>query len=243
MCIGAIDGKHINIVAPTGSGSYFFNYKKRNSIVLMAIANANYEFIMCDVGTNGRVSDGGVIRNTRFYEKLLAGTLKIPNVPDGSLPYVFVADEAFALRPDLLKPFSQKELNYERRIFNYRLSRARRIIENVFGILAARFRIFHTEINLKLETIEIVTLCCCLLHNFLRIKRSCHYMPSNDTDQEDFSNGTVVHGLTSDGIFDGLQRTPANLSANAKISRQKFLEYFIGDGAVEWQHRMIANNE
>lgn len=207
----------------------------------MAIANANYEFIMCDIGTNGRVSDGGVIKNTKFYERLLADTLKIPKVADGSLPYVFVADEAFSLRPDMLKPFSQRELNYERRIFNYRLSRARRIIENVFGILAARFRIFHTAINLKLETTEMVTLCCCILHNFLRIK-CCDYIPSEVVDQEETENGTIVRGLTSDGTFDNLQRTSRNISATAKETRQKFLQYFIGEGAVEWQDRMVSQN-
>lgn len=36
----------------------------------MTIANANYEFIYYDVGTNGRVSDGGVIANTKFFERL-----------------------------------------------------------------------------------------------------------------------------------------------------------------------------
>lgn len=48
------------------------------------------------------------------------------------LPYVFMGDEAFTLLEDFLKPFSQKDLNPERKIFNYRLSRARRIMENVF---------------------------------------------------------------------------------------------------------------
>lgn len=37
----------------------------------MAIVNANYEFIMVDVGANGRVSDGGVFSNTKFYELLV----------------------------------------------------------------------------------------------------------------------------------------------------------------------------
>uniref|UniRef100_A0A1Y1LDP2 DDE Tnp4 domain-containing protein n=1 Tax=Photinus pyralis TaxID=7054 RepID=A0A1Y1LDP2_PHOPY len=209
----------------------------------MAISNANYEFIMCDIGTNGRVSDGGVIRNTTFYELLVANKLKIPKVGNGALPYVFVADEAFTLRPDMLKPFSQKQLNYERRIFNYRLSRARRIIENVFGILVARFRIFHTDINLKLETTEIVTLCCCILHNFLCIKSSNHYIPPESTDQEDIGNATVTPGLASHGVFDELQRTPTNISANAKQTRQQYLEYFNGVGAVEWQDRMIVQRE
>jgi len=70
-CLGAGDGKHVKITPPTGSGSFYWNYKGFNSLVLMSVANANYEFLYCDVGTNGRVSDGGVIENTKFYEKLL----------------------------------------------------------------------------------------------------------------------------------------------------------------------------
>lgn len=140
-CLGAVDGKHIRIVPPPDSGSFYYNYKKTHSIVLMAIANANYEFIYCDVGTNRRVSDGGVINNTAFYEKLVTDNLNIPTPnhdPSGlKLPYVFVGDEAFAMRPDLLKPFCRATLTREKRIFNYRLCRARRVVENTFGIFAA----------------------------------------------------------------------------------------------------------
>jgi hypothetical protein len=67
------------------------------------------------------VSDGGVIENPKFYEKLLHEEihLPLPRKPDNStrdLPYVFVGDEAFALCKDLLKPFSQKHLTNERRV-------------------------------------------------------------------------------------------------------------------------------
>ena len=49
----SVDGKHVKITPPTGSGSFYWNYKGFNSLVLMSIANANYEFLYCDIGTNG----------------------------------------------------------------------------------------------------------------------------------------------------------------------------------------------
>jgi hypothetical protein len=77
-CIGAIDGKHVETRKPPGTGSYYFNYKHSLRIVLMAIVNANYEFIMVDVGANGRFSDGSVFSNKLLFEKLLSKQLCIP---------------------------------------------------------------------------------------------------------------------------------------------------------------------
>ena len=59
-CIGAIDGKHIVVQPPPEAGSHFFNYKHTHSIVLLAVAGPDYQCIYADIGTNGRVSDGGV---------------------------------------------------------------------------------------------------------------------------------------------------------------------------------------
>ena len=74
-CIGAADGKHIRILHPKNSGSEFFNYKSFCSIVLLAVVDADYKFLFADVGCQGRISDGGVLKNSSFWEKLVEGMI------------------------------------------------------------------------------------------------------------------------------------------------------------------------
>lgn len=72
-CVGSIDEKHVNIVKAANSGSYFYNYKGKFSIVLMTICQ--YEFIMVHPGTNGKVSDCGILNETKFFELLMFSSL------------------------------------------------------------------------------------------------------------------------------------------------------------------------
>lgn len=75
----------------------------------------------------------------------------------------------------MMKPFPGRVLTVAERIYNYRLSRARRVVENAFGILSARFRVFRNAIHLDADKTKRLTLACCALHNFL-IEKTSSYM-------------------------------------------------------------------
>ena len=255
-CLGAIDGKHIVIQAPNRRGSEFFIYKKTHSIVLLAVCNANYEFTLVDIGDAGRQSDGGVYTNSKLGYAISNDLLKIPNAecfPSSTngkkYPYVFIGDDAFQLKPHLLKPYPGGGDGDEMKtIYNYRLSRARRVIENAFGIAAARFRIFRNPIIAKVETVTLVTKAVILLHNFL-MKTQCHddlynYCPPGFVDTECNTRRIPghwredVHGTT--GLLPLTGQGSNNYSRNSATVRDDFKVYlFSRKGAVPWHGDMV----
>lgn len=200
-CLGALDGKHIVIQAPNNSGSTYYNYKGTHSIILMATVDANYKFTYIDVGCNSRASDGGVFENSSLKQGLEENTVRLPPpepLPGREIPvpYVFVADDVFAMRSYILKPYPFRNQPAPNRIFNYRLSRARRIVENAFGIIANRFRVLRRPINLCPNTVENIILAICTLHNLLlstNKSRSAYFYPGS-IDTEDTENRNIQPG-------------------------------------------------
>ncbi|KAK1903084.1 Protein ALP1-like, partial [Dissostichus eleginoides] len=171
-----------------GTGSTYYNYKHTFSIVLMALVDSNYKLLYVDVGCNGRIADGGVFGGCSLQDALENRTANIPApaplpASDQAVCYSIVADEAFPLKEHLMKPYPNRRLAVEQRIFHYRLSRARRVVENAFGILANRFRVFLTTINIQdTAKVEAIVLACCGLHNFLRTENCSAYMAGVERD-------------------------------------------------------------
>ncbi|XP_052747354.1 uncharacterized protein LOC128199910 isoform X1 [Bicyclus anynana] len=180
-CLGAVDGKHIRILKPAKSGSMFFNYKEYYSFVLMAVVDSEYRFIFISVGSFGKECDSSILKDSTFWQKINDGTLNVPkprplheNLHE-ELPFILVGDEGFALTPNLLRPYGGTHLNTDKKIFNYRLSRARRYVECAFGILANKWRIIHRAIDLNVDTAIQVIKACAVLHNFVREKDGINF--------------------------------------------------------------------
>ncbi|XP_071497092.1 putative nuclease HARBI1 [Diadema antillarum] len=202
--VGAIDGKHVACKAPANSGSTYYNYKGFFSIILFAMVDADYKFIYIDASSNGSASDAQIYNASDFKDRLerkLIMGFPGPDPPPNDthdVPYFIIGDEAFSLiRTYFMKPYSSRYLTCEERILNYRLSRARRVVENAFGILANRFQILLTTMQHDPETVRRIVEACCILHNLMRTR---HPVLQNRLVDRQQGNGDMEPGEWRQGL-------------------------------------------
>jgi len=81
-----------------------------------------------------------VFKNSNFGKLLYSNKLDLPEpalspeIDSNPQPYVFIGDEVFALYTHLLRHYPGRNLTDIRRVFNYRLSRARRMVECAYWL-------------------------------------------------------------------------------------------------------------
>lgn len=214
-----------------------FNYKHTFSIVLLALADANYKLLYIDVGCKGRISDGGVFSRSSLYGAIERNLLNIPPpqcLPGTSIktPYVIVADDAFALKTYMMKPYSFRGQDIAQRVFNYRLSRARRMIESVFGLMAIKFRVLRTTIEISEKNVKTCVLAICALHNFLLNSNRADYLGT-------ISSSSSSQNTDIDSVPNVVSNVERNASSEAKNVRETLKDYFSNAGQVSWQYDMI----
>ncbi|KAJ8895437.1 hypothetical protein PR048_000769 [Dryococelus australis] len=159
--VAVLDGKHVLIQAPPH--------------MLLTLVDANYKFLAVGVGAFGKNSDANIFSNSAIGKGLSEGNFNLPPpkpLPGEitNIPHVIIGDEDSPLRTYLMRPYSRDDvkLDVEKKILNYRLSRARNTVENTFGILAPRFRIFQRKSTMSHEHVVLTVLSACCLHNLLR---------------------------------------------------------------------------
>lgn len=244
--IGAIDGKHVACKAPPNTGSEYYNYKGFFSVLLFAMVSSDYKFLWVDVNGNGSASDAQVFNNSELKEALEADAIvgwprpdPLPNDTQ-DVPYFIVGDDAFALRTYLMKPYSSRHMTREERLFNYRLSRARRVVENAFGILVNRFQVLLTTMQHNAATVRLIVKACVLLHNLMRTRYPTLQNRLLDREQ---SNGDIEPGEWRIGrnLYDTEHvQAPNRASKEGKMQRNLIKHWCNSPaGAVPWQDRMI----
>jgi len=163
-CVGSIDGKYIRLKCPSNSGSMYYNCKHFYSIVLQGLADVRYRFINIDVGAYGKQSDGGIFRHSSLYQLLSSNNFNMPHAKKlplsyVELPFVILGDEAYPLLSYLLRPYLRRQLTESRRLFNYCLSRGRRVVESAFGIFTGKWRILNKPIETSPNMADRIVKC------------------------------------------------------------------------------------
>lgn len=207
---------------------------------MLALVDSNYNFIFADIGCRGRISDGGVFRNSLLWKKICLNTLNLPTphpLPGSykDVPYVFLGDGAFALSTHVMKPYpGNHDSGSPKRIFNQNLSRSRVVVENTFGILVTKFRIFKKPIPFNPEKVSLITMTCILLHNFLRKSAtSSHiYTPPGNIDIYDENSVLIAPGswrneIETTCVVRNIPITARRSALNAHEIREEFTKYFV----------------
>ena len=243
---GALDGKHVACRQPPNSGSTYYNYKGFYSIIMLALVDADYKFIWVDIGGKGAASDAQIYNASELKEVVDDASIGfpppefLPGDNQDPCPFFFVADDAFALDESMMKPFSQRKMTDEERIYNYRLSRSRRIVENAFGILANRFQILLTTMNHHPSTVRLIVQTCIILHNLMRTRYPG--LQNAAVDREDDQHNVIPGAWRTGRNMQDLHTVRGPNRASTVAKRQRLLlKHYVNSpaGSVAWQDRMI----
>ncbi|XP_014665860.1 PREDICTED: uncharacterized protein LOC106807881 [Priapulus caudatus] len=175
-------------------------------------------------------------------QSMRARTANIPDPTpypgdDTPMAYTIVADDAFPLRDDIMKPYPYRSMELDKRVYNYRLSRAQRVVENAFGIMANKFRVFLTTIALPPETVDKIVMATCALHNYLHVKIGTGYV-AKVGDSEDPGTHAITAGLwhKDPQLEQAALKPGTNPTKKAKAHRDLLKSYFNSElGPVDWQ--------
>ena len=242
-CIGAIDGSHIYVAAPSNTvvAADHRNRNKSFSILLQGVVDSKCYFTSINTGPPGSLHDSAHFRSTELYKKVEEGIMggfhddPLTWASGLSFPPYIVADRGYPLLSWCITPFKKGPmgvpLTMEEAWFNRKHSSTRMSVERGFGILKARFKEIGTKSSLKLNFLPTVVHTCCVLHNILlaskdrtldQILIECHLPPMdyNDTtrrEEEEAFQAPRPMGLVSEerALLEG------------QMAREDLLDYLV----------------
>ena len=140
----------------------------------------------------------------------------------------------------MMKPYGTRTLTREERIFNYRLSRARRVVENAFGILVNRFQVMRTTMEHHPDTVRLIVKTCMVLHNLMR---SRYPSLQNQLLDRQMPDGDMEPGAwrTGQNLEDTVNVQAPNRDSKEGKKLRNLLKHWCNSpaGAVPWQNGMV----
>lgn len=169
--VGAIDGTHFHIRKPNVSPEDYFYFKSGGfTMQCQAVVDRSKKFIDISVGMPGSTNDVRQLRRSMLYHKAITNTLFDPtDSVEGFVPHL-IGDKGYPILPWLITPYRDipgGRRSVQELLFNRKLSRARSVVENAFGILKQTFRELHSASDLHITLLPDVVVSCCILHNLL----------------------------------------------------------------------------
>ena len=200
--LGAIDGSHIYVAAPSNTivAADHRNRNKSFSILLQGVVDSKCYFTSINTGPPGSLHDSAHFKSSELYRKveegIMGGFHDDPLTWEAGLPFppYIVADRGYPLLSWCITPFKKGPMGLpllrEEAWFNRKHSSTRMSVERGFGILKARFKEIGSKSLLKLNFLPTVVHCC-ILHNILlaskdrtldQILIDCHLPPMDETN-------------------------------------------------------------
>ncbi|XP_062550355.1 uncharacterized protein LOC134215122 [Armigeres subalbatus] len=237
QCYGAIDGCHIEIQPKNDEAIDYHNYKGWYSMVLFASVDYRFRFQYISVGSPGRCNDSKIFESSKLKRELQNPILKdyTKKMCGIDVPVLLIGDSAFRLSELVMKPYSfHVDASDKEKTFNYTLSKARRVVENAFGHLKARFRRIGKGLDNKIDKAALVIQCCCVLHNFLN--------HNNDTIKKNWIQHMQEYERTRRQIPDEINTiTESNCTAIA--IREAIANYLALKSNIDTQEPLREHDE
>jgi hypothetical protein len=160
-----------------------------------------------------------------------------------SVPYFFTGDEAIPLGENLTKGYLGRHPKGSKvRIFNYRIFRAHRVVENEFGLLSSVVQVLRKPKLLEPEKAQLTVMTIVYLHSFLQRcpDSSAVYILPGMFDYEE--NSQVIEGSWRAMINENMtalfpiKNDVFKPTLKAKEIREELAAYFLSGRTVEWQN-------
>lgn len=219
-CLGAACVRHIELRKVSKADTDYLNERRRPSVLLTAVVDSNYEFLIADTCPSGHLSESNP--PNRIIERNICATTVPGCSSSNQLPYVFIADDSFKLQENFMVPYRavSEKGGEASKLFNRQLVKAYQRAAKTLAIMAWRFGVLQTPVNLDARKVQTIVKACCYLHNFFK-RESFHYIDKNMEAVIKADMAPIVWGPNATVLPHGY-----NCDTDSQFIRDSFAKYF-----------------